>query len=44
MLLHNALRSPDSVLTPLTFPKSKVSLWDPTPSGDVVSLHFSYYR
>ena len=28
----------------LSFPKSKSSLWDPSPSGDAVGLQLCYYR
>ncbi|XP_062868725.1 SCL-interrupting locus protein homolog [Trichomycterus rosablanca] len=37
-------RSPESIITPLTFPKSKMHLWDPTPTGTCVNLHLSFYR
>ncbi|KAI5101143.1 SCL-interrupting locus protein-like, partial [Silurus meridionalis] len=37
-------RSPESIISPIIFPKSKMHLWDPAPTGDLVNLHLSYYR
>ncbi|GAA6104029.1 SCL-interrupting locus protein homolog [Tachysurus ichikawai] len=37
-------RLPESIISPLTFPKSKMHLWDPTSNGDLVNLHLTCYR
>ncbi|XP_006015811.1 SCL-interrupting locus protein isoform X1 [Alligator sinensis] len=33
-----------SRMVPLAFPPSKCALWDPTPIGDVIGSHLSFYR
>ncbi|XP_076847805.1 SCL-interrupting locus protein homolog isoform X2 [Brachyhypopomus gauderio] len=37
-------RLPENVISTLTFPQSKMHLWDHTAIGDVVTLHLSFYR
>lgn len=37
-------RSADNGLVSLSFPKSKIALWDPTPVGTAVNLHLAHYR
>uniref|UniRef100_A0A4W3KI33 STIL centriolar assembly protein n=1 Tax=Callorhinchus milii TaxID=7868 RepID=A0A4W3KI33_CALMI len=36
--------APEHGLIPLSFPKTKVALWNPAPLGDTISLHLAYYR
>ncbi|XP_077680957.1 SCL-interrupting locus protein isoform X3 [Eretmochelys imbricata] len=37
-------RIASSRMVPFSFPLSKCALWDPTPVGDVIGTHISYYR
>ncbi|XP_023077365.1 SCL-interrupting locus protein [Piliocolobus tephrosceles] len=37
-------RFPSSRMVPFHFPPSKCALWNPTPTGDFIYLHLSYYR
>ncbi|XP_053325729.1 SCL-interrupting locus protein isoform X2 [Spea bombifrons] len=38
------LRNMSNRLLPLSFPPSKIALWDSTPVGNPIGLHASYYR
>ncbi|XP_065409855.1 SCL-interrupting locus protein isoform X3 [Chrysemys picta bellii] len=37
-------RIASSRMVPFSFPLSKCALWDPTPVGDVIGAHITYYR
>ncbi|XP_055204200.2 SCL-interrupting locus protein isoform X5 [Gorilla gorilla gorilla] len=37
-------RFPSSRMVPFHFPPSKCALWNPTPTGDFIYSHLSYYR
>ncbi|XP_068095137.1 SCL-interrupting locus protein [Hyperolius riggenbachi] len=38
------IRNMSSRMLPINFPSTKTVLWDATPMGDAIGLHFSYYR
>ncbi|XP_073499624.1 SCL-interrupting locus protein [Phyllobates terribilis] len=38
------IRNMSNRMLPINFPPSKTVLWDSTPMGDPIGLHFSYYR
>ncbi|XP_056388461.1 SCL-interrupting locus protein [Hyla sarda] len=38
------IRNMSARMLPIHFPPSKTVLWDSTPMGDPIGLHFSYYR
>ncbi|XP_044156738.1 SCL-interrupting locus protein [Bufo gargarizans] len=41
---QNNIRNMATRMLPINFPPSKAVLWDSTPMGDPIGLHFSYYR
>ncbi|KAM3915045.1 SCL-interrupting locus protein [Leptodactylus fuscus] len=41
---HINIRNMSNRMLPINFPPSKTVLWDSTPMGDPIGLHFSYYR
>ncbi|KAG8536593.1 hypothetical protein GDO81_026043 [Engystomops pustulosus] len=38
------IRNMSTRMLPINFPPTKTVLWDCTPMGDPIGLHFSYYR
>ncbi|XP_039623180.1 SCL-interrupting locus protein homolog [Polypterus senegalus] len=37
-------RPPEQMVTPISFPKTRIALWDAMPVGEAITLHLSYYR